>query len=87
MNDSGKEEIECIAWQAEGVETKPVEVDLWVLECLADPGPGELFVSSSVVIFSEPCEYVFSLFGSEEPGSCGVVMDEEVRSNGYDDSQ
>ena len=86
-NDDGKEEIECIAWQAEGVETEPVEVNLWVLECLADSGPGELFVSSSIVILSESCENVFSLLGSEELCSCGVVMDKEVRSDGRDDSQ
>ena len=73
--------------QAQGVEAKPVEVDFWVLECLADPSPDELFVSSSVAVILESCENVFPLLGSEELGSCGVVVDEEVRSNGHDDSQ
>jgi hypothetical protein len=68
------------------VETKPIEVDLWVLECLPDSGPGETFVSSSVAILSESCENVFSLLGSEELGRCGVVIDEEVCGNGRDDT-
>ena len=59
----------------------------WVLECLVDPSPGELFVSSSVAVILESCEDVFPLLGSEELGSCGVVVYEEVRSNGRDDSQ
>jgi len=86
VNDSGNEEIECVARQAQGVKTKPVEVDFWVSECLADPSPGELLVSSGVTIL-EPCENVLPLLWSEEPGSCRVVMDEEVRSNGRNDSQ
>ena len=69
------------------METKPVEIDLWVLECLADPGPGELFVPSGVIILSESCENVLPLLGGEEPSGCGVVVDEEIRSYGHDDSQ
>ena len=86
VDDSGNEEIECVARQAQGVETKPVEVDLWVFECFADPSPGELLVSSSVTVL-EPCENAFLLLWSEEPSSCGVVMDEEVCGNGRNDSQ
>ena len=86
-DDSGKKEVDCICRQAYGVETKPVEVDLWVLECLTDSSPCELFVSSSVTIMSESCENVFSLFWSEELGSCGVVIDHEVSGNGDNDSQ
>ena len=87
VDNSGKEETECKGRQAQRVETKTVEVDLWVLECLSDTSPGKLFVSSSVAIILESCENVFPLLGSEKPGSCGVTMDEEVRSNGHDDSQ
>ena len=85
--DDREEETDRVARKACSEVAEPVEVNLWVLECSADPGPGELFVSSSVVIMFESCENVFSLFGSEKLCSCGVVMDEEVRSNGYDDSQ
>ena len=67
--------------------TKPVEIDLWVFECLADPSPGKLFVSGCVVVILEPCENVFPLLGCEKFGSCGVVIDEEVRSNGHHDGQ
>ena len=87
VNDGGEEEIACVARQAQSVEAKPVEIDFWVLECLADPGPGELFVSSSVAVILESCENVFPLLGGEELGGCGVVMDEEVRSDGRDDIQ
>ena len=85
--DGGEKETDCIGRQAYGVETKPVEVDLWVLECLADPTPGKLLVPSGVAIILESRENVFPFPGSEELCSCGVVMDEEVRSNRRDDSQ
>ena len=67
--------------------TETVEVDLWVLECLNNTAPGKLFVSSSVAIILEPCQNVFSLFGSEKLGSCGVIIDEEVSANGEGDGQ
>ena len=86
LYNSGQEEIERIGGQAHSMEIKPVEIDLWVLECLADPGPGELFVPSGVVISPESCENFFSLLGSEELCSCGVVVDKEVRSDGHDGS-
>ena len=85
--DSREEKTERIGRQAQSVEAKPIKIDLWVLECLADSSPGELFVPSGVVILSESCEDVLPLLWGEEPRSCGVVMDEEVRSNGHDDSQ
>ena len=68
------------------METETIKVDLWVLECLNDTIPGKFFVSSSVAIILEPCEYVFSLLGSEKLGSRGVIIDEEVSGNGEDDS-
>ena len=67
--------------------TEPVEVDLWILECLADPSPGKLLVSGSVAITSESCKNVFPHLGREEFGSCGVVMDEEVCNDQCNDSQ
>ena len=67
--------------------TEPVKIDLWIFECLENPSPGELFVSSSVAVVLESFENALPLLGSEELGSCGVVVDEEVRSKGYDDSQ
>jgi len=67
--------------------TEAEEIDLWVLECPSDTIPSKLFVSSSVAVFLESCENVFSLLVSEKLGGCGVVVDEEVRSNGHDDGQ
>ena len=69
------------------METKTVEVDLRVFECLNDTIPAKPFVSSSVTIVLEPCEDVFPLLGSEELGSCGVIIDEEVSGDGEGDSQ
>lgn len=68
------------------MEAKAIEVNLWVLECLNDASPGKIFVPSSVVIVLESRENVFPLSGSEERGSCGVIMDEEVSGNGADDT-
>ena len=68
------------------METKAIEVNLWVFECLNDASPGKLFVSGSVVIFLESRENVFPLFGGEKRGSCGVIVDEEVSGSGADDS-
>jgi len=67
--------------------TEAEEVDLWVIECLDDTIPSKLFVPSSVAVFFESCENVFSLLVSEKLGGCGVVINEEVRSDGHDDSQ
>ena len=62
--DSGEEETDRIGRQAYGVKAKPVEVYLWVLESLTDPGPGEFLVSGSIAIIFESCENVFPLLGS-----------------------
>ena len=67
--------------------TEPVEVDLWILECLADPSPREPFVSSSIAIILESCKNVFPLLGSEKPGGCGVIRDEEVSGNREDNGR
>jgi len=69
------------------MSAETVEVDLWILECLDDAVPGKPFVSSNVAIILESCENVFPLLGSEEIGSCGVIIDKEVCGNGDDDSQ
>ena len=87
VDDAGEEERERVARHARSVITEPVEIYLWVFECLENPRPGELFVSSSVAVILESFENAFPLLGSEELGSCGVVMDKKVRSKGYDHSQ
>ena len=86
-DNSGKEETEGIDRQAHGVESETVEPDLWVFERINDTAPGELFFSSSVSIFLESCDNILSLLGSEETGSRGVVIDEEVRGERDEDSQ
>ena len=68
------------------METKAIEVNLWVFECLNDALPGKLFVPGSIAIFFESRENVFPLFGGEKRGSCGVIVDEEVSGSGADDS-
>ena len=85
-DDGGEEEIECINRQAHGVETEAVEVDLWILERFKDTSPGELLVSGGITIMFEPCDNVFPLLGSEETGSRGVIIDEEVCGDGDGDS-
>ena len=81
INDYGKKKAECVAWQDCSEVTEPIEVDLWVLECLVDPSPGKLLILGSVTIIFELCENVFPFLWSEEFGSYGIVMDEEVHSN------
>ena len=68
------------------MEAETVEVDLGVLEGLNDTGPGEFFVSGGVAVILKTSDYAVSLFGSEESGSCGVVVDDEVSEDGGDDS-
>ena len=68
------------------MEAETVEVDLGVLEGLNDTGPGEFFISGGVAVILETSDYAVSLFGSEESGSCGVVVDDEVSEDRGDDS-
>jgi hypothetical protein len=85
--DGGEEETECIDRQAQGMGTEAVEIDLWVLECLNNAAPGKLFVPSSVAVIPESRENAFPLFGSEKLGGRGVIVDEEISSNGNDNSE
>ena len=69
------------------MESKAVEPDLGILECLSDTSPGEFFFLRSVAILFESVNHVCFLLGGEEPGGCGVVIDEEVPGDGNDDGQ
>ena len=68
------------------METKAIEVNLWVFECLNDASPGKLFVPRSVVISLESRENVYPLSGGKKRGSCGVIIDEKVSGDRADDS-
>lgn len=88
LGDDGREkETERIAWEPNGVETESEEPDLWVFEGLSYAIPRENFVSGSIAIFLESGDNVFPLLRTEELGSCGVVVYQEVCGDGVDDGE
>lgn len=69
------------------METECEEPDLWVFECLKYTIPGKRFVLSSIAVVLESRSDVFLLLRSEEPGSRGVIVYEEVCQAGVEDSK
>lgn len=69
------------------METESEEPDLWVSECLKYAVPGKNFVPSSIAVFLESRGNEFLLLRSEELGSGGVVVYEEVCADGVNDGK
>ena len=87
VDDGGKEKDEGVSGQVRGVVAKSEKVDLRVFECLENPGPGKFLIAGGVAIIPESRENEFPLFGGEELGGRGVIVDEKVRRGGHDDGQ